>query len=589
MPANKGKITDAGYDELSCICAKVSAGCDFIVEADITIHHFLEEPGPNNQEGFGLFLRETVKRHHAVGLYYSNMAAVGGYYGRFNFFGRRGLKENDITRIDNFVLYQRVNCPKGAFEHDPMHYRITERKPLQVHLSLSRQGRKISVRMNGMDGADLLAPEGNGGMGELEGTVFRADGADHYAANMEDAFLPCSGKSFYVGFFSARGTDIEIHKDSFRLTVTGEAAAMPPTGTLRPAAEEDAFPQGRFDPQDFASESKETYYVSPKGMPSGDGSRERPLDITTAIARCDYNGQIVLQSGRYVLSEAVVIGREHSGKPGRTRRMTGSAGGGTVLDFGGTDGCLLVAGNYWLIENIYVTNGYGIRIEGSCNWLRNCGAYRNYETGFLIRHHDNDSDRCDWPCHNVIEDCLSFENRDVAESNADGFACKVASGIGNSFLNCLAFLNTDDGFDLFTKNRATGAVTLRHCRSLLNGYRINREGCLEKSGGNGNGFKLGGSGLRVEHVVSHCVAEGNRQYGFTNNSNPYMLLEECRSVNNGQENIHYDVYEGSRIKRLFRAKGCVAFNEENYRPEFLTDRIKQELSKAEMSSIDGNG
>ena len=627
MPEKQGKITDAGYDGLSCICTKISAGYDFAVEADVTVHRFLDLPGPNNQEGFGLFLRENIERHPSVGLYYSNMAAVGGYYGRLNFFGRSGLSEDDISRVRNFSLYRRVNCPKGAYEHDPLHYRITEERPVKVHLRLRKQGERIFVRMTGTDGTDLLAPEENGGTGELSGIVRRtedghecadessgsasrtADGCE-YTVELKDAFPVCPGKSFYIGFFAARGTDIEIHKGSFRLTVTGKAKALPPGAisrmfgvasrlsgvislppgvTSRPVSEEDPYPQKRFDLQDYSSKAIEIYYVSPEGKPSGDGSKERPMDIASAIERCGFCGQIVLKPGKYVLSESIVIGQMHSGKPGMSKRMSGSADGRTVLDFGGTDGCLSILGDYWLIEDIHVTNGYGIGIEGNYNWLRRCSAFRNYETGILIRHHDNASDRCEWPCHNLIEDCCSYENRDTAESNADGFACKVASGIGNVFQNCVSFLNADDGFDLFTKNCVTGAVTLRNCRSLLNGFKFDREGGLKRSGGNGNGFKLGGSGLYVEHVVSHCTAEGNRQYGFTNNSNPYMLLNECRALNNGRENIHYDVYEGSRMKRVFRTKKCVSLNEENYRPERLLDAIMKEVSKTGTNTIDRNG
>ena len=606
MPANKGKITDAGYDELSCICAKISAGYDFVVEADVTVHRFLDLPGPNNQEGFGLFLRENIERHPSVGLYYSNMAAVGGYYGRLNFFGRSGLSEDDISRVRNFFLYRRVNCPKGVYEYDPLHYRIMKERPVKVHLRLCRQGERISVRMTGPDGTDLLAPAVNGGPGELSGIVrrkedthecagelsgsaSRTDENAEYTAELKDAFPIRPGKSFYIGFFAARGTDIEIHKGSFRLTVTGKAKSLPFGTISRPVSEGDPYPHKRFDPQDYSSEAKEIYYASPEGKPSGYGSKERPMDIATAIERCGFCSQIVLMPGKYVLTESVVIGQMHSGKPGMSKRMSGSADGRTVLDFGGTDGSLSILGDYWLIEDIHVTNGYGIRIEGSCNWLRGCSSFGNYETGILIRHHDNASDRRDWPCHNLIEDCCSYENRDVSESNADGFACKVASGAGNVFQNCVSFLNADDGFDLFTKNCVTGPVTLRNCRSFLNGFKFDREGGLESSGGNGNGFKLGGSGLYVEHVVSHCTAEGNRQYGFTNNSNPYMLLNECRSLNNGRENIHYDVYEGSRMKRVFRTKACVSFNEENYRPEHLLDAIMKEVSKTGMNTIDRNG
>jgi hypothetical protein len=38
--------------------------------------------------------------------------------------------------------------------------------------------------------------------------------------------------------------------------------------------------------------------------------------------------------------------------------------------------------------------------------------------------------------------------------------------------------------------------------------------------GDKNGFKLGGSGIAVPHVVRHCVAFNNGKHGFTDNNNP---------------------------------------------------------------------
>ena len=96
---------------------------------------------------------------------------------------------------------------------------------------------------------------------------------------------------------------------------------------------------------------------------------------------------------------------------------------------------------------------------------------------------------------------------------------------------------------------------------------------LLESKGNGNGFKLGGSGIRVDHIVTDCVAEGNRRHGFTNNSNPYMVLTKCRAANNMRKNIYYEVFSGSRIKRRFITKDCVTRNDPDFQLEILLKKI----------------
>ena len=367
-------------------------------------------------------------------------------------------------------------------------------------------------------------------------------------------------------------------------------------------------------------------YAAPDGKKQAAGSREDPLDLQSAIRRCAPGGEVRLRAGQYLLDREILIEKEFSGMPGMRKRLRGEtpverdrkmeplpgmtlnedasgtgiwdrdrntedrdrnvqdAGGLTrpVLDFGGGNGALRILGDYWDVDGIDVTRGMGLQIEGSCNRIRGCRAYRNLETGILIRHHDSRSPRKEWPGYNLVELCSSFENMDASGQNADGFACKVASGEGNVFRSCLAWMNTDDGFDLFSKNRAIGAVRLERCGSFLNGFRMDGSrmgspgmdgsrmegpgmdglrtdvprmegsgmddrrtdvprmdgegdaghGALCPTAGNGNGFKLGGSGMEVEHRAVSCMAAGNRGAGFTSNSNPFISLLRCKAYNN---------------------------------------------------------
>ena len=577
MPIGKGKVTDAGYDNLCCLFTRIHEYDDFIAEADITVRQFLHAPGPSNQEGFGLFLRETVKRHPALGIYYSNMAAVGGYYGRYNFFGRYGIAGTDVSHIDHFAMYERVNRQEGLYEHTPLHYKISESQPEWFHLVLRRKGDEISVRMADAEGEDVLAPERNGGAGEISGKTGIDGKSGFYYVNVKNAFSPHTNSPVYIGFFAARGTIIDVHKDSFQLTIRNKRRRVSSAAkmALHVCKEESSFRPCECNVKDYVPFVKKVWNVSPEGKPSGDGSVLDPVDIYTAIKRCGYNEQISLQKGHYYMPHSVCIGKECSGKTDGRKILSGAHDGKTVFDFMSGGNAFSILGDYWIIENVHVTGGYGIKIEGSYNWLRECSAFRNFETGILIRYHSNSSERNEWPSYNFVDNCCAYENRDAAECNADGFACKVASGPGNVFKGCISFLNSDDGFDLFSKNRVTGAVVIEDCCSYLNGYKIGADNHLEKTGGNGNGFKLGGSGLRVEHRAYHCLAEGNRQYGFTNNSNPFMSLQECRAINNGRKNISYEVYEGSKLKRHFSSNRCIERNEDDFVPEFLLEQLME--------------
>ena len=134
----------------------------------------------------------------------------------------------------------------------------------------------------------------------------------------------------------------------------------------------------------------------------------------------------------------------------------------------------------------------------------------------------------------MVRYCISHDNADSAMNNADGFAAKLTVGEGNSFVSCVAYNNADDGWDLFSKIE-TGAiekVVVDKCVAYNNG--VLSDG---RSGGDGNGFKLGGDGIGVEHVLSNSIAFNNLSNGVTSNSNPKCKVENVISWNNWGYNI----------------------------------------------------
>ena len=149
--------------------------------------------------------------------------------------------------------------------------------------------------------------------------------------------------------------------------------------------------------------------------------------------------------------------------------------------------------------------------------------------------------RSKWPSHNLILNSISFDNSDPAENNADGFAAKLTSGEGNIFRGTVAYNNIDDGWDLYTKvgTGAIGAVLIENSIAFNNGTLSNGH----VGSGDKNGFKLGGEGVHVPHIIKNSLAFGNGTYGFTSNSNPGVIAENNISADNGT-NLGFTTYGG---------------------------------------------
>ncbi len=103
--------------------------------------------------------------------------------------------------------------------------------------------------------------------------------------------------------------------------------------------------------------------------------------------------------------------------------------------------------------------------------------------------------------------------------NGDGFS--FSSGGENEFRYCMAYHNSDDGFDVWKSldNK------LEYCISKKNGYVTDKNGKeimpdADRDGrtdGDGNGFKLGGNKHKGGggNYVAYCLAYQNARRGFT--------------------------------------------------------------------------
>ncbi len=514
-----GKITDAGYDRGRFLFFALPADRDLTFRAVIRIRSFPGRERATGQEGCGLFLRDTMELDRKTGYPYSDMLTAGACFAGWNCFLRTGV-DRSVGRILNEVF-----PPEGMTGYPE--------EGSEAEIVLVREGGTVraGIRVPG-EGDDVLTE--------------RSVPADAWRAR-DRRFL-------YAGFLVTGGCEIEIPKDSVilevrpgteRLSLFGRSSFAGKTGKRKsPRA-------------GTAVTAPAVMHAAPEGRPDAAGTPEDPVDIQTAAARCGAGGTVLLAPGVYRPQGSVTLDR--------TKLLcAGPEGSWAVLDFGGRQEGLDVLGDGAEVRGIAVTRGLGFRVRGSRNRIVRCAAAYNLETGFLIRLEDNDAPTWEWPSGNVVEDCVSFCNADPSEHNADGFAAKVTAGRGNVFRRCTAFLNSDDGFDLFAKNRPTGAALLEDCEAFMNGFSF-EDGELIPTKGNGNGFKLGGSGQRAAHRVLRCEAVGNRESGFTSNSNPWMDLEDCRAGNNPEGNYLF-YFTSPNVRTRDRRLGCAETDVPDFDP-----------------------
>ncbi len=313
-------------------------------------------------------------------------------------------------------------------------------------------------------------------------------------------------------------------------------------------------------------EHRKALYVSPTGTANGNGSRDYPFDIYTAVEHVIPGQTIVLLEGTYNMSASLRIQRGMDGTEESPIRMIADPEGASrpVFDFQGLYTGIVHGGDYWYFAGFDVTNSQagqkGFQVSGDHNVLDQINTYRNGNTGIqLSRFSSADTTVADWPSYNLILNCTSYLNADPGEEDADGFAAKLTCGVGNVFDGCVAYQNADDGWDLYAKIETgpIGAVTIQNCVAYANGIR--EDGTVGK--GNGNGFKMGGDSLTGKHVLKNSIAFNNKSKGIDSNSCPDIIVENSISYNNGTYNVAFYTNNGSNTD--FSAQGVISIKDKN--------------------------
>lgn len=597
-----GKCTDDGQDGISYYYTVLDPTKDnFEITAKIKVDYFITKKSADNQEGFGIMVRDSIGPDGDASIYCSNAMSVGGYYGAFNVFGRYGVASADDA--SGKVNYTLVN--KGKSE------KVTEAAPKTFTLTLKKDNTGVY--------ATMLDEAGN--------AVNKIDGSKTWYLPA-DTFEKIEDSKMYIGFMAARGAKIEVNSNDIEVKITSKAADAPQTfapvnatkptvtqASLRETADEDyeykvtvntkglltvkqdgktlasqqvveagtySYPtkltvgnnkfQIQFEPDATQNiNPKDTIiqnntvvrkiyasvetplYVSANGSKSGNGTIENPLDIQTALTFCQAGQAIYVKGGTYNLSSSVVIKKYNNGTAKDMKMLVADPDNteDVVFDFAGNDGKATgntfdVSGDYWYVEGIKFLNGGGVRVGGNHNILKNCDFAGHTNSGLSISRTDGATEQKDWPSYNQIISCNAYNNRDKSDNNADGFAAKLTCGVGNVFKYCVAAYNADDGWDLFSKSGtgAIGEVEIYDSVCYANGYVI-EDGKLVKTKGDGNGFKMGGSGIAVNHKVYNSYSFGNAANGFTNNSDPMGEYINCTGYNNGGSNLELHTYTGA--------------------------------------------
>lgn len=330
--------------------------------------------------------------------------------------------------------------------------------------------------------------------------------------------------------------------------VSDSAPAPTPTPTTSPAPT--ATPAPTPTPTPTTSPASGDLFVAPNGTSSNSGTISSPLNLASALTLIQPGKTIYMRGGTYSFSSTITIERNNSGSSTNARKNLVAYGNELpVLDFSAqafasANRGLQVFGHYWLVKGIEVKGAgdNGIFIGGNYNRIEDVETHHNRDTGIQLGRYNSSVGFSEWPSNNEVINSYSHDNFDPDNGeDADGFAAKLTVGPGNVFDGCIAAYNVDDGWDLYAKTEtgAIGEVTIRNSIAYNNGQTS--EG-TSTTNSDGNGFKLGGEKIAVNHIVENSIAFLNKKHGFTYNSNPgSIVMKNNTSWSNGQSNFAFDL------------------------------------------------
>jgi hypothetical protein len=250
-----------------------------------------------------------------------------------------------------------------------------------------------------------------------------------------------------------------------------------------------------------------------------------------------------IKSGTYAMATRFTLKKTRMGTATRviTIQADPSATTRPVLDFAtqprlacgatpadGNQRGIDLGADWFHIKSLEIKNANdnGIMVQGAHNIVENCVVHDCADFGIAV---GSGSGYTGSGTYNTIINCDSYHNFDSQcnGENADGFGAKKGAGAGNVFRGCRSWSNSDDGYDFYGW---TSQITLDNCWA----FNMATEAAYSGSGSDGNGFKLGSSSSDGNHVLSNCIAFGNKATGFTSNGGKASTCTSCKSCNNGK-------------------------------------------------------
>ncbi|WP_426514067.1 right-handed parallel beta-helix repeat-containing protein [Dactylosporangium sp. McL0621] len=297
-----------------------------------------------------------------------------------------------------------------------------------------------------------------------------------------------------------------------------------------------------------------TLYVAPNGSDANAGTLAAPLaTIQKAVGLVTAGGTIAMRGGTYALTTNVQITRSgtasapitltaYNGEKvtvdGEALGYTPGAVGSTIPS--GQRGAIHMEASYWRIAGLEIVHGPYAVYCNNCNnnTFERLSTHDNYETGFQLQ---------GTSANNQILNLDSYNNRDPRKNgeSADGLGIKEGSGTGNVVRGARLWNNIDDGLDLWM---FTSPVTIQNTIAYGNGY--NRWN-IPNFSGDGNGFKLGGSGgtgPAANHSVTNSFSFANAAHGFTDNGNTGTItVSRDTAWNNAKTGFDFDGGSTSKL------------------------------------------
>lgn len=456
---------------------------------------------------------------------------------------------NKIVGAESYITYQQNNTDFDAYEASSRNEQVpSSAKAKNGGAVYSNFDTASGFYKYTAESADAVPASVTAKAGRVDGGDFKwkfDNSVDDKSSDVNDALksalvnykdqITAIGSGFKEDGSSIPETPSETYPVVTDIEVTTQAYEV----TQPVTTAQSSTPSGSGETIPFTGSN--VIFASPSG--GGDGkSISSPTDVLTAIRNVPAGGYIYLLGGTYKYTSTISIDENNSGSAGNYKTIAAYPGADVKFDFTGqaTDSSargFVLEGSYWHFYGFTIANAgdNGMLLPGDNNIIEMMVFEGNQDTGLQIsRLNSSYTQVADWPTNNLIKNCTSRNNCDDATmENADGFAAKLTCGEGNVFDGCIAYNNSDDGWDLYAKTETgpIGVVTIKNCIAFRNGFTEDGRGYGDCDG---NGFKLGGGGIGTRHKIENCLAFENLNCGFTDNNNPkFGDMKNCTAYNNG--------------------------------------------------------